>query len=74
MIQKNTRATDDTVVQLLYNKKQAAQMLGISLRTLHTLIVLKELPAKRIGRRVLLPHTALVSFARYDQRFDKKAA
>jgi excisionase family DNA binding protein len=48
---------------LLLSKQQAAQMLGISLRSLEHLIAKQELQILRIGRRVLVSRTALVSFA-----------
>jgi len=70
----SNRATDESLVQLLYSKAQGSKMLGVSLRTLDTLIATRELSVRRIGRRVLIPHAVLVSFARHDHRSDKKAA
>lgn len=40
---------------LLANKKQAAEALNVSQRTIHNMIARGELRAKRIGRRVLIP-------------------
>jgi excisionase family DNA binding protein len=48
------------------NKQEAAQMLGVSLRTIERLIALKELHVRRLGRRVLVPRTSLENFLRSD--------
>ncbi|MGA8408961.1 MAG: helix-turn-helix domain-containing protein [Candidatus Acidiferrales bacterium] len=48
------------------SKQEAARMLGISLRTIDRLIALKELPVRRLGRRVLIPRASLESFLRND--------
>jgi excisionase family DNA binding protein len=52
--------------QLLISKREAAAMLGLSVRTLENLISVKELPARRIGRRCLIERQALERFARRD--------
>lgn len=54
--------------RLLIPKREAAAMLGLSIRTLENLISLKELPARRIGRRCLIERQALERFARRDHR------
>jgi excisionase family DNA binding protein len=54
--------------QLLVSKREAAAMLGLSVRTLENLLSLKELPARRIGRRCLIERQALERFARRDHR------
>jgi len=41
-------------------------MLGMSPRSLDYLIGNKQLATRRIGRRVLIPHSELVRFARAD--------
>jgi excisionase family DNA binding protein len=51
---------------LLLSKRSAAAALGISLRTLETLISVKELKSVRIGRRRLIPRCELERFARRD--------
>jgi excisionase family DNA binding protein len=51
---------------LLVSKREAAGMLGLSVRTLENLIGLKELPARRIGRRCLIERQALEKFAKRD--------
>lgn len=52
--------------RLLFSQKEAASILGVSLRTIQNLVVAKELPIRRIGRRVLLHRKDLEAFARRD--------
>lgn len=54
---------------LLVSKREAAALLGICLRSVDNLIAAKQLPSRRIGRRVLIPYNALAAFARRDHRF-----
>jgi excisionase family DNA binding protein len=54
--------------QLLISKREAAATLGVSIRTLENLISLKELPARRIGRRCLIERRALEIFAKRDHK------
>jgi excisionase family DNA binding protein len=49
--------------QILLSKRQAAQVLSISLRTLDKLILSKKLPVHKIGRRVLISRTSIERFA-----------
>jgi excisionase family DNA binding protein len=56
----------DTTQKVLLSKKEAAQALSISLRSLEYLIARKVLPIRRIGKRVLVPVAALYQFARRD--------
>ena len=49
--------------QILLSKRQAAQTLSISIRTLDKLILSKELPIQKIGRRVLISRSSLERFA-----------
>jgi excisionase family DNA binding protein len=48
---------------ILVAKSDAAELLGVSLRTVDYLISRGELAAKRIGRRVLIPRAELERFA-----------
>ena len=64
----------EALVKLLHSKAEAAQMLDISLRTVDNLIALKELPVRRIRRRVLISHTALLNFIRTDHIGQEAAA
>ena len=50
--------------RLLYDKKTAAEMLSISLRSLNYLLSRGLIRFRRIGSRVLIPHGELVRFAR----------
>jgi excisionase family DNA binding protein len=52
---------------LFHSKKSAALILGLSERTLHSLIVTNQLKVRRIGRRVLISSDALDEFARRSQ-------
>ncbi len=52
--------------KILVNRKEAARLLSVSLRSLDNLILYRELPARRVGRRVLIPRRALEEFARRD--------
>jgi excisionase family DNA binding protein len=47
---------------LLHSKRESARLIGVSERTLHKLIVTKELEVRRVGRRVLVPHAELLKF------------
>ncbi len=53
-------------VRILCSKREAASALGISVRTLETLIAVKELKSVRIGRRRMVPQAELERFARRD--------
>ena len=46
----------------------AARRLGLSLRTVATLVSLRELPSRKVGRRTLIPLEALEAFIRRDHR------
>ena len=48
------------------SKAEAAEMLGVSVRTVDRLIALKELPVRRLGRRVLIPRNGLHNLLRTD--------
>lgn len=48
------------------SKAEAAEMLGVSVRTVDRLIALKELPVRRLGRRVLIPRNGLHNLLRSD--------
>ncbi len=55
---------DDKVVAV--NVPEAARRLGISPRTVATLLAQKELPSRKIGRRRVIPIRALEEFIRRD--------
>jgi excisionase family DNA binding protein len=54
--------------QILLSRREAAKALGISIRTLDTIISSKELAVRRIGRRRLIARVALERFARGDHQ------
>lgn len=54
----------DNASKLLFSKKEAAQALSVSLRTLENLVGRGELSVKRVGRRVLISRQALEHFVR----------
>jgi hypothetical protein len=49
--------------RLLYDRKEAARQLSISVRSLDYLIGQKKLSTRRLGKKVLVPHAELVRFA-----------
>jgi excisionase family DNA binding protein len=51
---------------LAMSKVEAAQMFGVSVRTVDRLIALKELPVRRLGRRVLIPRNSLQTLLQAD--------
>lgn len=51
---------------MLYDRKEAARQLSISVRNLDYRIARKELNTRRIGKKVLIPYSELMRFARAD--------
>jgi excisionase family DNA binding protein len=51
---------------LLVSIRDAARMISVSQRTIFNLIAAKRLPVRRIGRRSLVPRSALEQLARRD--------
>ena len=49
--------------RLLYDRKTAARLLSISVRSLDYIIAGKGLDTRRIGRKVLVTHASLVRYA-----------
>jgi excisionase family DNA binding protein len=60
------RPLNGLVERLGYSRLEAAQMLGISLRTVDRLIAEKQLPVRRIGKRVLITRDVLTQFVKRD--------
>ena len=52
--------------RLLHPRKEAAWLLGISVRSLDYLIANKLLATRKIGGRILIPHSEPVRFSRAD--------
>jgi excisionase family DNA binding protein len=51
---------------LLFSRKRTAATLGVSVRTVDYLIESRQLPTRRIGRRILIPYSAILRFVRND--------
>jgi hypothetical protein len=47
----------------LYDRKEAARQISISVRSLDYLIAGKQISIRRIGSRILIPHAELVRLA-----------
>ena len=58
---------------ILVDKKTAAFLLSISLRTLEYLIARKEIGVRKIGRRCLISRKDLERFARADHKSPSRA-
>ncbi len=72
----NTNVTSP-LHRLLYDRKEAARQLSVSVRTLDYLIAARELETRRIGKKVLVPHGSLSRFAQgnhYDSPRDLATA
>ncbi len=51
---------------ILVPRKEAARLLSVATRTIDYLIAKKELTARRIGRKVLIPYKEIEAFVRRD--------
>jgi integrase len=58
----NSEETRDTP-RLLYDRKEAARQLSLSVRSLDYLVANKKLEFRRIGKKVLITHASLVRFS-----------
>jgi len=54
----------------IYSRREAAEALRVSLRTLDTLLAQGKLRGRRIGRRVLVPQSELEKLLRRDTEID----
>jgi excisionase family DNA binding protein len=54
--------------QLAVNIPEAARRLGLSIRTVATLVSRRELASRKVGRRRIIPVAALEAFVRGTQR------
>jgi excisionase family DNA binding protein len=52
--------------KLLISRQEACTLLGISLRTLDSILAAKQLESRRVGRRRLIPRRALERFVARD--------
>ena len=58
--------------QLAIGMAEAARRLGLSVRTVATLIARRELPSRRVGRRRIVPVAALDAFMERDHTITKQ--
>lgn len=49
--------------RMLYSRREAARQLSISIRSLDYLIAGKAFQTRRLGKKILIPHSELVRFA-----------
>jgi excisionase family DNA binding protein len=68
-VRKNTRMSPQTegIESLAVGIQRAAQMLDVSPRTIENYLRAKILPARKIGRRTVIPVSALRAFLNRDQ-------
>jgi excisionase family DNA binding protein len=52
--------------KILCSKREAAEILGVSIRTIENLVSKKLLVSRQIGRRRMIPYAACVQLARRD--------
>ena len=59
----DSRKAQSSGPRLLYDRKEAARQISISIRSLDYLIAAKTFQTKRIGKKVMIPHSELVRYA-----------
>jgi excisionase family DNA binding protein len=52
--------------RLLLSKREAAEALGCSVRTIENMIARKQLVSRRLGKRKMIPYAALSQLAKRD--------
>jgi excisionase family DNA binding protein len=57
---------DRSVEKLLYSRRDTAEALSLSIRSIDYLITAGRLPARRVGGKILIPASAVRRFARED--------
>ena len=57
---------DRSVEKLLYSRRDTAEALSLSIRSIDYLITSGRLPARRVGGKILIPASAVRRFARED--------
>jgi excisionase family DNA binding protein len=63
---------DETV--LAVGMAEAARRLGLSARTVSTLVLRRELPSRKVGRRRIIPVVALETFVGTNFRADREGS
>jgi excisionase family DNA binding protein len=66
--------SDGTVLRIFYTKAEAAQALGVSVRTIDNLIAAKELRARKVRGRVMIPTDSVRALLRSDHKTVRAAA
>lgn len=59
----DTRKAQQSGPRLLYDRKEAARQLSISIRSLDHFIAGKTFETRRVVRKIMIPHGELVRFA-----------
>ena len=59
----NARRNPSPGSRLLYDRKESARQLSLSIRSLDYLIAAKTFQTIRIGKKVMIPHSELVRYA-----------
>jgi Helix-turn-helix domain len=57
---------DRAVEKLLYSRRDTAEALSLSIRSIDYLITTGRLPVRRVGGKILIPASAVRRFARED--------
>jgi hypothetical protein len=57
------KTTYNDAPRLLYDRKEAARQLSISVRSVDYFLAQKKFDTRRIGKKVLITHASLVRFA-----------
>jgi excisionase family DNA binding protein len=52
--------------KILCSKREAAEILGVSIRTIENLVSKKLLASRQVGRRRMIPYAACLQLARRD--------
>jgi excisionase family DNA binding protein len=53
---------------LMFTKRQSSLLLSLSLNTISNLIKTKQLVARKVGSKVLIPRSSIEAFTRRDHR------
>lgn len=55
-----------TIEKLLYSRRNAAEALSLSVRSIDYLITTRRLPMRRVGGKIMIPASAILRFANSD--------
>lgn len=53
---------------LMFTKRQASLLLSLSVNTVSNLIKTKQLTARKVGSKVLIPRSSIEAFTRHDHK------